>query len=164
MPDVLGISQAQAASSKEDETAIQAAREAYLQTLEAEANMFNGFKVTAKDEDVELPITFGATEQEKAALKEKLSAFDVEEYFGERWFDSNGKFKTAQAMEDLMLLENREKILSKIANESLSQFKAEYIKQKKAIDLKFANTSGQPTQSAQANQVETEAVFALMDA
>lgn len=150
--------QPNAANPQEAEEAAKI-REAYLQTLESEANLFEGFKVVAKDEDIELPIAFNATQEEKAELKAKLENFDVMDYFQRRWFDDKGKFNTQVAMSDLAILEQKEKVLSKVANDAVSQFKVEFIKSKKNISLANENQPYQPQVTE--NMISAEQVNSL---
>jgi hypothetical protein len=100
-------------------------REAVTQQLETEYKNFNGFNVTYKDKEVELPIAFTATDQEKLGLKNEVSEIlqsnDANGFFGKRWFDEEGKPKINVMMEDLHLLQNKEVIFQKLVNDSANK-------------------------------------------
>ena len=120
LPDVQRNVENEALSQEELEM-MQRARQTYEQTLNSEFQSFNGFNVSVKDEDVEIPISFNVGEDERLAMKEALSDFDSEGYFDNRWFTEDGKPKIQQVMSDIYLLENYGKILQKVANEAASQ-------------------------------------------
>jgi hypothetical protein len=123
-----------------------------LETLEKEYNLFDGFKVTAKDEDVEVAVAYAPTADEKLALKAELENFNADEFLGSLWIDENSKFNTQQAMADLYLLKNKERVFQKIANEAVAQFKVGLIKAKKNINL--TSTSGGAYTGANSSQNE----------
>ena len=120
LPDIYNEAGLEAQSQAEFEV-MQQARSIYENTLNSDFQSFNGFNVSVKDEDVEIPISFNVGEDERLAMKNDLADFDSDSYFENRWFSEDGKPKVQQIMADKYLLENREKIFSKIANEAASQ-------------------------------------------
>jgi len=134
LPDVYGFDQLEAESQEEYES-MQQARQIYEQTLNSEFNNFNGFNVSVKDEDVEIPIAFNVAEDERLAMKNDLEDFDTDLYFENRWFNKEGKPNVQQIMADKYLLENREKIFSKIANEAASQRLLAHLKKNGNINI-----------------------------
>jgi hypothetical protein len=56
-------------------------------------------------------------------------------YFENRWFNKEGKPNVQQIMADKYLLENREKIFSKIANEAASQRLLAHLKKNGNINI-----------------------------
>lgn len=149
LPDVYGFDELQAETQEEYEN-LQQAREIYEQTLNSEFNSFNGFNVSVKDEDVEIPITFNVAEDERFRMKETLSDFDSDNYFGERWFNEDGKPKVQQVMSDIYILENFNKILQKVANEAASQRLVAHIKKSGNITINNPTPQGQPQQNPNA--------------
>ena len=143
LPDVYGFDQLQAESQEEFES-LQQARQIYEQTLNSDFNSFNGFNVSVKDEDVEIPITFNVAEDERVRIKEALSDFDSDEYFSTRWFNEDGKPKVQQVMSDIYILENFNKIMQKVANEAASQRLVAHIKKSGNVTINN-NTSPQGT-------------------
>jgi hypothetical protein len=120
LPDIYNESGREAEFQAEFEI-MQEARSIYERTLDSDFQSFNGFSVSVKDEDVEIPISFNVAEEERLAMKNDLEDFDTDLYFENRWFNKEGKPNVQQIMADKYLLENREKIFSKIANEAASQ-------------------------------------------
>jgi hypothetical protein len=127
---------------------MQQARAIYERTLESQFQSFNGFNVSVKDAEVEIPITFNVGEDEKLAIKSDLSDFDSDSYFGDRWFNEDGTPKVQQIMADKYLLENRDKILQKVANEAASQRLLAHLKKTGNININQTMPQGVPTQSA----------------
>jgi hypothetical protein len=134
LPDIYNEAGMEAESQAEFEMS-QKARSIYEKTLDSEFQSFNGFNVTVKDEDVEIPISFNLGEDEKLAMKNSLTDFDSDSYFGERWFAEDGKPKVQQIMADKYLLENYTKILQKVANEAASQKMLSHLKKNGNINI-----------------------------
>jgi hypothetical protein len=147
LPDIYGQEKQEAANQEEFES-MQKARSVYEKTLESDYNNFKGFDLMVKDEDVEIPISFNISDEERAALKTQLSDFDVEDKFGNRWFYEDGKPNVKQTMQDLYVLENLDKILRKTANEAYAQAKVAYIKNSGNVTLNIQTPQGTPIQSA----------------
>jgi hypothetical protein len=147
LPDIYGQEKQEAASQEEFES-MQKARNVYEKTLESDFNNFKGFDVTVKDEEVEIPISFNVSEEERSALKNELSDFDVDAYFEKRWFNEDGRPNVKQAMSDRYLLENWDKIARKIANEAASQRLVAHLKKTGNITLNQPTPQGTPSQSA----------------
>jgi len=123
------------AESQEEFELMQQARSTYEQTLNSDFQSFNGFNVSVKDEDVEIPITFNVAEEERLAMKNQLEDFDTDTYFEGRWFNNDGRPNVQQIMADKYLLENRDKIFSKIANEAASQRLLAHLKKNGNINI-----------------------------
>jgi hypothetical protein len=134
LPDIYNESGREAESQAEFEI-MQEARSIYERTLDSDFQSFNGFNVSVKDEDVEIPISFNVAEEERLAMKNDLEDFDSDLYFENRWFNKEGKPNVQQIMADKYLLENREKIFSKIANEAASQRLLAHLKKNGNINI-----------------------------
>ena len=145
LPDIYGVEQQEAASREEFES-MQKARQTYEKTLESDYNAFKGFDLTVKDEEVEIPISFNVSDEEKMALKNELSDFDFEAKFGDRWFYEDGRPNVKQTMQDLYVLQNLDKILRKTANEAYAQAKLAYIKNSGNVTLNKQTPQVAPTQ------------------
>ena len=134
LPDIYNEAGREAESQEEFEI-MQQARSIYEKTLDSDFQSFNGFNVSVKDEDVEIPISFNVGEDERLAMKNDLMDFDSDSYLENRWFFKDGKPNIPQIMADKYLLENREKIFSKIANEAASQRVLAHIKRNGNINI-----------------------------
>jgi hypothetical protein len=139
LPDIYNEAGREAESQEEFEI-MQQARSIYEKTLDSDFQSFSGFNVSVKDEDVEIPISFNVAEDERLAMKNDLTDFDSDSYFEKRWFAEDGKPKVQQIMADKYLLENREKIFSKIANEAASQRLLAHLKKNGNININQSPT------------------------
>ena len=134
LPDIYDEAGKEAQFQEEYEM-MQYARSNYEKTLDSDFKSFNGFNVSVKDEDVEIPISFNVGDDEKIAIKSQLEDFDTDTYFENRWFNKDGRPNVQQIMADKYLLENREKIFSKIANEAASQRLLAHLKKNGNINI-----------------------------
>ena len=139
LPDIYNEAGREAQSQEEFEI-MQQARSIYEKTLDSDFQSFSGFNVSVKDEDVEIPISFNVGEDERLAMKNDLADFDSDSYFEGRWFTKDGKPNVQQIMADKYLLENREKIFSKIANEAASQRLLAHLKKNGNININQSPT------------------------
>jgi hypothetical protein len=134
LPDIYNEAGREAQYQEEFEY-LQQARSIYEKTLDSEFQSFNGFNVSVKDDDVEIPISFNVAEDERLALKQELSDFDGEAYLENRWFNEEGKPNVRQIMADKYVLENLPRILQKVANEAASQRLLAHLKKSGNISL-----------------------------
>jgi hypothetical protein len=139
LPDIYNEAGREAEFQEEFEI-MQQARSIYEKTLDSDFQSFSGFNVSVKDEDVEIPISFNVAEDERLAMKNDLTDFDSDSYFEGRWFTKDGKPNVQQIMADKYLLENREKIFSKIANEAASQRLLAHLKKNGNININQSPT------------------------
>jgi hypothetical protein len=159
LPDVYGFEKQEAQSREAFEMATQA-RQVYERTLESDFKNFNGFEVTVKDEDVEVPVSFNISDEEKLDLKNRLSDFDSDAYYENRWFNKDGTPNVKQAMQDIYLLENFDKISKKLVNEAASQVKLAYLKNSGNVTLNQKTPQGTPQPNPNA-QMEDLAMWAF---
>lgn len=117
-------------------------REKYLAAVESDFNKVSGFNATFKDKEVEIPLSYGLTDEEKAIYKEKLKTFDVYKYFGPRWFNEDDSPKIDKMMSDIYLLENPDKIMQKFVNDAGSKRMDHYLKDKKNIKIDGKQNEG----------------------
>lgn len=117
----------------------EAFRSNFAQVLGSNYQNFKGYNVTAKDGEVELPISYGISPEELAASKQELENLDVNGFLDSRWFDDKGNPNITLMQEDLYLLKNRDKIFQKIANEASAQRFKHDLKVKNNINLNGVN-------------------------
>lgn len=110
-------------------------RNQYTTALESEYKKFNGFEVRYKGEDVEIPVNFSISDEDKTALRGELENFDVDGFIMDRWFDEKGQPKITQMMEDVTLLRKKEAVFQKIANEVGDKMKEHYYKIKSNVNV-----------------------------
>lgn len=148
LPEIQKPQQQQSGPSPEELAAMEAGRKAYLGAVESNYQNFKGYNVTAKDGDVELPISYNISPEEQVASRDQLKDFNVNDFFGQRWFDEKGNPNVTLMQEDLYLLVNKGKILQKTANEAAAQMKAHLIKSQNNIKLNGITQQPAPTQQA----------------
>lgn len=105
---------------------------------------FGSFNITAKDEDVEMPISYSLSDEEKTSVTNQLKefeerGFDANALFAQRWLNQDGTMNVKQISKDLFLLNNEGKISQKFVNDAVAKAKANYIKTKSNINI---NQSG----------------------
>ncbi|OYY99566.1 MAG: hypothetical protein B7Y37_13830 [Sphingobacteriia bacterium 28-36-52] len=163
LPSIQTPNQVSEAQMQEELQQAEEMRKEFEQTLEKEYKSFSGFNVTFKDESagIEIPISYVPTDEEKVSLKQELSDFDYSEYFGSRWFSKEGKPEIKNMMADKYFLENKEKILQKVANEAAQQMRLKMIALQSNINLK-GNNGQQQTFTPNNNQSETDKFAAVM--
>jgi len=140
LPDIKKDIPAQQQTSQAELDRVDALRSEYLKRLESDYKNFNGYEIKYKDEEVEIPVSFGVSDEEKVALKKELESFDVDGFITSRWFDATGNPNISQIMDDVTLLRNKEKVFQKMINEVGSKMKEHYIQLKSNISL----NGGQP--------------------
>lgn len=143
LPDIDRLEE-RAQASREEFEMLEQARQVYEKTLDAEFQNFKGFDVMVKDEDVEIPISFNISDEERLSLKEGLYDFDADSYLENRWFTEDGKPNVKQVMQDRYVLENLPKILQKFANEAASQRLLAHIKKSGNVTINQTTPQGTP--------------------
>lgn len=134
----------------------EAARNAFLKTVDSEYSKFSGYETKVKDESVELPVTFTVPDEEKLAYANKLKDFDINVFFEERWFPK-GQPNVNQMMADLYLLENPGKVLQGMANNAASKRLENHLKTKSNIKVDGGSSPATAfTPSAKDVQVKQE--------
>ena len=113
----------------------------FVKAIPKELENFKGFNTVFKDDAVEIPISYGITPEEVKAYQGKLEAFananlDVNTLFSDRWVNKDGTVNASKAAADLYVLDNFEKILSKVATESGNKRLAHQIKVNSNINVK----------------------------
>lgn len=101
---------------------------------------FDGFSVSVKDEEVDIPLSYAISQEEKGIVAQQLerfadSNFDANVILAERWLDSNGDINTSQVVKDLALLLSEGKMSQKFVNEAASKRLAEHIRRTSNISL-----------------------------
>ena len=134
--------------------------EAYIQSVENSIKNFNGFSVAVKHEGVDLPVTFGVTDEEKSSLSGQLKEFAKSNYdanvlFASRWVGEDGALKPEQMIKDLSVLNNYEKAFQKFASDSSSKVLEAYLKGKKNIDVNALNQQGTATMGTDKTELDT---------
>lgn len=110
-------------------------RTEYLSSLDKSFGDFKEIPITVTDEGVSFTGKFEIAEAERQQLKKDLAEKDVvNEILVPRYVKEDG-FDTKQLMEDIYLLNNKDKILASFAKQAMAYAKLERIKQQKNVDF-----------------------------
>ena len=131
------VSQYLKTQEEEQSKAYEQARQMYEQSIETGLNAFEGFNVNYKDEEVQFDGKYALTPEEKAQLQNDLKAFDLESFYGPRYY-KDGKYDTKQLAEDVYFLQNRDKIVNSMVTQAVSKAKADLLRGMKNIDYSNA--------------------------
>jgi hypothetical protein len=136
-----------AQQEQEQSQAYAEARQAYVNSLDDGLKSFDGFSVNYKDEDVQFDGKYNLTPDEKVNLSSTLKEFDLEEFYGNRYF-KEGRYDSKQLAEDVYFLQNRDKVVNSLVTQAVSKAKADLLKSMKNIDF---NDSPRVAASANSN-------------
>jgi hypothetical protein len=121
-------------SQEEEQSKVyQQAREMFEKSIDEGLKSFEGFKVNYKDEEVQFDGNYSLSTEEKAQLQNDLKEFDLESFYGPRYY-KDGKYDTKQLAEDIYFLNNRDKIVNSMVTQAVSKAKADLLKGMKNID------------------------------
>lgn len=112
----------------------------FKQSVNNALSSFDGFSVSVKDEEVDIPLSYAISQEEKGVVAQQLerfadSGFDANVILAERWLDSNGDINTSQVVKDLALLLSEGKMSQKFVNEAASKRLAEHIRRTSNINV-----------------------------
>lgn len=109
----------------------------FLQSIDTSLDKFNGYKATFKDEEVELPIAYSLTKEEKSKIQPliALSNSNAGEFMRTiGWIDEKGQIDTSKMAEDLPFILDKKSVIQKMVTETGNQRRAASIKATKNID------------------------------
>lgn len=123
---------------------------------------FDGFSVSVKDEEVDIPLSYAISQEEKGIVAEQLeqfanSGFDANVILAERWLTQDGNINTNQIVKDLALLLSEGKMSQKFVNEAASKRLAEHIRRTSNISVTSRtpqNTFSPESKSDRDKQIE----------
>jgi len=153
LPDVQFETGQQGYEPTQEELEAQAAlMDQFKESAIAALSSFDGFNVSVKDEEVEIPLSYSVSDEEKSAVASQIERFadanfDANVVLAERWLkeDGNGGYKlnTNQIIRDLTLLQSEGKVNQKFVNDAASKRLAEYIK--KTSNVSVSSQTAQST-------------------
>ncbi len=172
-PDIpkANVSTQQQGPTQEDLAAQEAFRNDFVQKLGTEYRNFKGYSTIAKDGEVELPISYSLNDDEKLAFNPTVQkAVDNIQGFLDNdlgWWDAKtNSFNINKMQEDLYLLLNKDKVISKFAGEAAAQRFQHHLKITNNIKLEGVNVqtnipTGQVLDEKARNQKVAESVWSL---
>lgn len=150
------ISQYLSKQQEQQQGQYQEARKMFEQSIDNGLKAFDGFTVNYKDEDVQFDGKYNLTPEDKTALQGVLQSFDLESFYGNRYF-KDGNYDTKQLAEDVYFLQNRDKIVNSMVTQAVSKAKSDILKSMKNIDY-----SNQPRPSTSANSSDYDQMVSAM--
>jgi hypothetical protein len=131
------VSQYLKTQEEEQSKSYQQAREMFEKSIDEGLKSFEGFKVNYKDEEVQFDGNYSLSPEEKTQLQNDLKDFDLESFYGPRYY-KDGKYDAKQIAEDIYFLQNRDKIVNSMVTQAVSKAKSDLLKGMKNID--YSNT------------------------
>lgn len=131
------VSQYLKSQEEEQSRVYQQAREMFEKSIDEGLKSFEGFKVNYKDEEVQFDGNYSLSPEEKTKLHNDLKDFDLESFYGPRYY-KDGKYDAKQIAEDIYFLQNRDKIVNSMVTQAVSKAKSDLLKGMKNIDYSNA--------------------------
>ena len=144
--------------SQEELTAQNLAEQNFLKQVSEGVQKFDGYSTTFKDEEVEIPVAYKLSKEEKAQIEPLLALSNSNAgafLQGIGWLDENGAVNTAKITQDLPFILNKENILQKIASETGNKRHEASIKSIKNIDYS-GNKNGGSVQTKSNEQIQRD--------
>jgi len=119
----------------------------FVKKAKQSIDSFSGFSTTVKDKDVEIPINYVQSSEEKEFISKQISAFaesgfNANAILADRWVNSDRTLNTDQMVKDLSLIYNEGKISNKFATDAANKRLELYLKEKKNINISDSNKNG----------------------
>ena len=145
IPDIPTNNSQAAGQTQEDLEAFTKAKESFVKSAETVLKDFNGFVATVKDKDVEIPVSYDLSKEEKETLNGYVKNFaerlDANVLFAERWLDKEGNIKTEQVIKDLSKVLFDDNKSQKFVNDAAAKRLELYLKDKKKVDVSGGSNS-----------------------
>ena len=145
IPDIPTNNSEAAGQTQEDLEAFTKAKESFVKSAETVLKDFNGFVATVKDKDVEIPVSYDLSKEEKETLNGYVKNFaerlDANVLFAERWLDKSGNIKTEQVIKDLSKVLFDDNKSQKFVNDAAAKRLELYLKDKKKVDVSGGSNS-----------------------
>lgn len=123
----------------------------YSQSLDNSLKSLNDFKTTYKDKEVEIPLSFEISNEQRANVKNIAeSLYSKWDYLINRWSNSDGSFDTNKIINDIARLEYGDSAMQKFVNEAGAQRLVHEKKIKNNINI------NQPNQAQLVNEKSYE--------
>ena len=164
LPDIQFESESQSYQPTQEELeATEALMNQFKESAKAALSSFDGFSVSVKDEEVEIPLSYAVSDEEKTAVASQLERFadanfDANVVLAERWLKDDGKggyqLNTNQIIRDLTLLQSDGKMNQKFVNDAASKRLTEYIK--KTSNVSVTSQTAQSTFNPSSSKSELD--------
>lgn len=122
-----------AGMTQEELQSVQKYIDSYRSSVDTLVNSFDGFGIEYRDEEASINSTYSPSEEEKQSLSSQLQYFADNDFnanalLADRWVNDDGHLNMNQIIQDLSLLQNHDKIVQKLVNDSVAKRLHEYRK------------------------------------
>lgn len=112
----------------------------YYDSAQKALDAFDGLSVTVKDEEVEIPLSYNLSDDERVFIAQKMERFaennlDANAILADRWLTKDGAVDTARMIKDLALIYSEGKVGQKFANDAAAKRLSEYIKRSSNVTV-----------------------------
>lgn len=155
LPEIQFEGQQQSYEPTQEELEAQAALvNSFKQNAQNALKSFDGFSVSVKDEEVEIPLSYAVSDEEKSVVSAQLerfadSNFDANVLLAERWLKEDGRgsyeLNTGQIIKDLTLLQSEGRVNQKFVNDAAAKRLAEHIRKTSNVTVSSRSTTAQNT-------------------
>lgn len=103
----------------------------YMGSVDNHVNNFDGFGIEYRDEEASVNSMYSPSFEEKQNISHQLKYFAQNDFnanmlFADRWVNDDGNLDMNQIIQDLSLLQNSERIVQKLVNDSVAKRLHEY--------------------------------------
>jgi len=155
LPEIQFEGQQQSYEPTQEELEAQTALvNSFKQNAQNALKSFDGFSVSVKDEEVEIPLSYAVSDEEKSVVSAQLerfadSNFDANVLLAERWLKEDGRgsyeLNTGQIIKDLTLLQSEGRVNQKFVNDAAAKRLAEHIRKTSNVTVSSRSTTAQNT-------------------
>ncbi len=120
--------------------------DSYIKAVDASVKNFQGFNVTVKDKDVEIPVSYNLSEEQRAEVASAMKylatvKYDLNALMQPRWLMEDKKtLNIEQITKDLSRILYAEQIEQKFANEAATKRSVEQSKKNSNVQLRSNST------------------------
>ena len=132
--------------TQEELEVLNTANKKFLKEVSEGVQQFNGYNTTFKDEEVEIPVSYSLSKEQKTQVESllALSNSNAGEFLQKLgWLDENNEINLAKLTQDIPLVLFKDTVLEKIASETGNKRREASIKYIKKIDYSGGANTGQ---------------------
>jgi hypothetical protein len=142
----------------EDIAKAAAFKESFIKSVDTTIGSFDGFKTTVKDEEVEIPLDYNLSAEQKTevtTLMKELAEkdFNANAIFAQRWVNADNTLNTTQIAKDLSMVLYGEAANQSFSTNASAKRLAEYIKTKTNLKVDGTQKVFEPNDKNNVNQM-----------
>jgi len=147
LPDIQPKESQTQQPSQEELDFVAKSKDMYLKSTDTVLKEMNEFNIVAKDGDVEIPLSYVYSDDEKKAVNSQLKElaeldFSVTQLFNQRWSNKDGTVNVSQLAKDFALLNNGDKAIQKFVNDATAKARLKYMGEKTNIQVNGNSSNG----------------------